>query len=71
MLDDRLGPRLIDVADLKSCVAVEEDGTCEGRYNDARLVRNHMGAVVSNDIGADPPADTASQGLSPPKLSSR
>ena len=50
----------IDVADLKSFVTVDEDGTCEGRYNEARLVRNRMRAVASNDIGADPPADTAS-----------
>ena len=50
----------VSIADLKSFVTVDEDGTCDGRYNDARLVRNQMRAVASNDIGADPyllPAD--------------
>ena len=44
----------ISIADLKSFVTVDEDGTCDGRYNDARLARNQMRAVASNDLGADP-----------------
>ena len=51
----------VDIADLKSFVTVDEDGTVDGRYNDAKLVRNQMRAFASNDTGPDPkviPSDT-------------
>ena len=51
----------IDIADLKSFVTVDEEGTCQGRYNDSRLARNQMRAVASNDIvQAEPRIDPAS-----------
>ncbi|CAE7926624.1 unnamed protein product [Symbiodinium sp. KB8] len=51
----------VDIADLKSFVTVDGDGTVDGRYNDAKLVRNQMRAFASNDTGSDPkviPSDT-------------
>ena len=60
-LDDP-SKRKVDVADLKAFVTVDEDGTVEGRYCDARLLRNQMRAYASNDTGEDPkdtkPGDT-------------
>ena len=60
-LDDPSGRRL-DMADLKSFVTTDEDGTVSGRYNDARLARNQFRALASNDTGDEPkgvlPADT-------------
>ncbi|CAE7237146.1 unnamed protein product [Symbiodinium sp. CCMP2592] len=60
-LDDPSGRRL-DMADLKSFVTTDEDGTVSGRYNDARLTRNQFRALASNDTGDEPagvlPADT-------------
>ena len=60
-LDDSSGRRL-DMADLKSFVTTDEDGTVSGRYNDARLTRNQFRALASNDTGDEPkgvlPADT-------------
>ena len=35
----------VSIADLKSFVTLDEAGTCDGRYKDARLVRNQMWAV--------------------------
>ena len=52
----------VDITDLKSFVAVDEDGAVDGRYDDAKLVRNQMRAFASNDTGTDPkviPSDTA------------
>ncbi|CAE7252415.1 unnamed protein product, partial [Symbiodinium necroappetens] len=49
-LDDPSGRRL-DMADLKSFVTTDEDGTVSGRYNDARLTRNQFRALASNDTG--------------------
>ena len=60
-MDDPSGRRL-DMADLKSFVTTDEDGTVSGRYNDARLTRNQFRALASNDTGDEPkgvlPADT-------------
>eukprot|EP00439_Symbiodinium_sp_Y106_P056259 s1682_g7.t2 len=60
-LDDP-SKRKVDVADLKAFVSFDEDGTVEGRYCDARLLRNQMRAYASNDTGEDPkdtkPGDT-------------
>ncbi|OLP93797.1 hypothetical protein AK812_SmicGene24268 [Symbiodinium microadriaticum] len=60
-LDDP-SKRKVDVADLKAFVTVDEDGTAEGRYCHARLLRNQMRAYASNDTGEDPkdtkPGDT-------------
>ena len=60
-LDDPSGRRL-DMADLKSFVTTDEDGTVSGRYNDARLTRNQFRALASNDTGDEPqgvlPSDT-------------
>ena len=60
-LDDPSG-RHLDMADLKSFVTTDEDGTVSGRYNDARLTRNQFRALASNDTGDEPkgvlPADT-------------
>ena len=54
--------RNVNVADLKALVTVDEDGTVEGRYCDARLLRSQMRAYASNDTGEDPtdtkPGDT-------------
>ena len=38
------------------------DGTVEGRYCDARLLRNQMKAYASNDTGEDPEKN---QGIRP------
>ena len=51
-LDDPSRDR-ISAADLKSFMTVDEDGTCDGRYNDTRLVRNQMRAYASNDLAKD------------------
>ena len=48
----------VDIADLKSFVTVDEDGTVESRYNDTRLARNQMRAVASNDTAKDPAIDS-------------
>ena len=52
-LDDPSSRRL-DIADLKSFVTTDEDGTVSGRYNDAKLSRNQLRALASNDIGEEP-----------------
>ena len=40
----------VSIADLKSLVTADEDGTVQPRYNDTRLLRNQMGAFASNDL---------------------
>ena len=40
----------VSIADLKSLVTADEDGTVQSRYNDTRLLRNHMGPFASNDL---------------------
>ena len=52
-LDDPSSWRL-DIADLKAFVTTDEDGAVSGRYNDARLTRNQLRALASNDTGEEP-----------------
>ena len=40
----------VNIADLKSFLTADEDGTVESRYNDARLIRNQLRAYASNDL---------------------
>ena len=40
----------VSIADLKSLVTADEDSTLQSRYNDTRLLRNHMGPFASNDL---------------------
>ena len=48
----------ISIADLKSFLAVEEEQTTSGRYNDAKLIRNCVRAYASNDLDqSDEPED--------------
>lgn len=50
----------IDLADLKSFVATEENQTCHGRYNDVKLAKNCCRAYAVNDIQEeDEPKDEA------------
>ena len=44
------------VADLKSFLTSDEDGTVDFRYNDTRLVRNQVRAFASNDLKDDEPS---------------
>ena len=44
----------MDIADLKAFVTSDEDGAVSGRYNDARLTRNQLRALASNDTGEEP-----------------
>ena len=57
----------VDMADLKSFVTVDEDGTTEGRYNDAKLVRNQMRAIASNWVGEDPSKEDYTDTVLEPK----
>ena len=43
----------VSMADLKSFLTVDEDGTVESRYNDTRLIRNQLRAYASNDLKDD------------------
>ena len=43
-------PAKVSIADLKSFLTSEEDGTVDSRYNDTRLVRNQVWAFASNDL---------------------
>lgn len=40
----------VSIAELKSFVTADEDGTVQSRYNDTRLLRNQMRAFASNDL---------------------
>lgn len=40
----------VSIADLKSFLTSDEDGTVDSRYNDTRLVRNQVRAFASNDL---------------------
>eukprot|EP00438_Fugacium_kawagutii_P019827 Skav227922 [mRNA] locus=scaffold146:177871:189157:+ [translate_table: standard] len=40
----------VNIADLKSFLTADEDGTVESPYNDARLIRNQVRAYASNDL---------------------
>eukprot|EP00438_Fugacium_kawagutii_P018364 Skav210909 [mRNA] locus=scaffold15:130393:132312:+ [translate_table: standard] len=40
----------VNIADLKSFMTTDEDGTVDPRYNDSRLARNQMRAFASNDL---------------------
>ncbi|CAE7322793.1 unnamed protein product [Symbiodinium natans] len=57
----------IDMADLKSFVTVDEDGTVDSRYNDTRLTMNQMRALASNNTSTDPALQTPDATLLPPK----
>lgn len=39
-----------NIADLKSFLTTDEDGTVDSRYNDTRLARNQLRAFASNDL---------------------
>ena len=54
ILDDPSSRRL-DIADVKSFVTTEQDGTGSGRYCDARMTRNQFRALASNDTGEELP----------------
>lgn len=43
----------MSIADLKSFLTSDEDGTVEARYNDTRLIRNQLRAYASNDLKED------------------
>ena len=43
----------VSIADLKSFLTTDEDGTVEARYNDTRLIRNQLRAYASNDLKDD------------------
>eukprot|EP00438_Fugacium_kawagutii_P017687 Skav211284 [mRNA] locus=scaffold2429:143489:145378:+ [translate_table: standard] len=43
----------VNMADLKSFLTCDEDGTVESRYNDARMIRNQMRAYASNDLAEE------------------
>lgn len=43
----------VSMADLKSFLTVDEDGTVGSRYNDTRLIRNQLRAYASNDLKDD------------------
>ena len=55
----------VDMADLKSFVTVDEDGTTECRYNDAKLVRNQMRAIAYDWVGEDPSKEYTDTVLEP------
>ena len=40
----------VSIADLKSFLTADEDGTVESRYNDTRLIKNQLRAFASNDL---------------------
>ena len=40
----------VNIADLKSFMNTDEDGTVDARYNDSRMVRNQLRAFASNDL---------------------
>ena len=40
----------VSIADIKSFLTSDEDGTVDSRYNDTRLVRNQVRAFASNDL---------------------
>lgn len=40
----------VNIADLKSFLSTDEDGTVDARYNDTRMVRNQLRAFASNDL---------------------
>lgn len=40
----------VSIADLKSFLTADEDGTVESRYNDTRLIKNQLRAYASNDL---------------------
>lgn len=40
----------VGIADLKSFLSTDEDGTVDARYNDTRMVRNQLRAFASNDL---------------------
>ena len=46
--------RKLDISDLKSFVTADEDQTTEGRYDDAKQLRNQFRGIASNEIGDDP-----------------
>jgi len=48
------------IADLKSFLTSDEDGTVDSRYNDTRLVRNQVRAFASNDLKDDEPSGLGS-----------
>ena len=41
------------MADLKSFLTCDEDGTVESRYNDTKMPRNQMRAYASNDLAQE------------------
>ena len=41
------------IADLKSFLTCDEDGTVESRYNDTKMLRNQMRAYASNDLAEE------------------
>lgn len=43
----------VSIADLKSFLTANEDGTVESRYNDTRLIKNQLRAYASNDLKED------------------
>ena len=47
----------VSIADLKSFLTSDEDGTVESRYNDTRLIRNQLRAYASNDLKEDDGAE--------------
>ena len=52
----------LHIEDLKSLMTVEEESTCEARYNDVKLAANSTRGCASNDLNAEdePPADDRS-----------